>query len=105
MLFEPWQNRLRDMKAACDRIGIPSCSPNDLRRTFSNWMRAEGVPPHLIGMMMGHKDSRMVELVYGRQQAPQLAELLGRFVDGHANGTDSAARFRTRPNLARSTRD
>ena len=90
MLFEPWQNRLRDLKAACERIGIPCCSPNDLRRTFSNWLRAEGVPPHLIGMMMGHKDSRMVELVYGRLQGTQLAELLGRFVDCHANGTDSA---------------
>ncbi len=29
-------------------------------------MRADGVQPHLIGAMMGHSDSRMVERVYGR---------------------------------------
>jgi hypothetical protein len=46
--------------------GIERCSPNDLRRTFATWMRADGVPPNLIGSMMGHADSRMVERVYAR---------------------------------------
>lgn len=35
-------------------------------------MRADGVPPHLIGAMMGHADSRMVERVYGRLPLPDL---------------------------------
>lgn len=67
MLFKPWGNNVRrDLHAACERAGITHCSPNDLRRTFGTWMRADGVPPHLIGTMMGHADSRMVERVYGR---------------------------------------
>jgi hypothetical protein len=67
MLFTPWANNVsRDIHAACERTGIDHCSPNDLRRTFGTWMRADCVQPHLIGAMMGHTDSRMVERVYGR---------------------------------------
>ena len=107
-LFEPWQNVRRDLDAACLRIerrlnpgfdhgpdvgskklrSVPplpfkSVSPNDLRRTFATWLRALGAPPHLIALMMGHTDSRMVERVYGRipvdEQARLLASELGEF--------------------------
>ena len=65
-LFLYWQNVRRDLRAACVKLQIPRCSPNDLRRTCATWLRAAGTPPHLIAPLMGHADSRMVERVYGR---------------------------------------
>jgi hypothetical protein len=61
-----WQNVRRDLRAACKKLHIPRCSPNDLRRTCATWLRAAGTPPHLIAPLMGHADSRMVERAYGR---------------------------------------
>ncbi len=72
-LFGRWSNVRRDLIDACARAGIPSCSPNDLRRTFATWLRAAGVAPHLIAPMMGHADTRMVERVYGRLSTQELA--------------------------------
>ncbi|MBK7862479.1 MAG: tyrosine-type recombinase/integrase [Archangiaceae bacterium] len=67
MLFAPWSNVRRDIYAACKRANIEMCSPNDLRRTNASWLRAEGVPAEIIGQaVMGHREGRMVELVYGR---------------------------------------
>ncbi len=65
-LFTPWRNVRRDLHEACARAKIPPCSPNDLRRTCATWLRADGVPADLIGSVLGHADSRMVERVYGR---------------------------------------
>ena len=75
-LFTPWANVRRDLHQACERAGIPPCSPNDLRRTCATWLRAQGVQPHLIAPVMGHVDSRMVERVYGRLPIDQLAARL-----------------------------
>ena len=74
--FAKWSNVRRDLHEACDAAGIPHCSPNDLRRTAGSLLRAAGVEPHLIGTFMGHKDSKMVERVYGRLPAEQLGALL-----------------------------
>ena len=41
-LFLPWSNVRRDLIAACQRAGIEAVSPNDLRRTYSMWMKAAG---------------------------------------------------------------
>jgi integrase len=98
-MFNCWENVRRDLDAACLRIEtrlnpsfdhgpnrlskrlravpsnpFPSVSPNDLRRTCATWLRAQGVPPHLIAPVMGHKDSRMVERVYGRLPIDDLAK-------------------------------
>ncbi len=78
LLFRPWGNVRRDLAAACARAGIPSCTPNDLRRTFGTWWRQHGVEPHLIGSLLGHKDSRMVERVYGRMPVQSLGRALER---------------------------
>lgn len=75
-MFRPWGNVRRDLAAACARAGIEPVTPRDLRRTHSKWLRALGVDPHLIGAMLGHRDGRMVERVYGRLDAGMLAELL-----------------------------
>ena len=72
-LFLPWGNIRRDLIAACDRAKIPPCSPNDLRRTFSRWLRAEGVPLEVIAPLMGHATTKMVQLVYGVQTPDELA--------------------------------
>jgi hypothetical protein len=75
-IFPSWPNVRRDLHAACKRAGIPPCSPNDLRRTFSTWMQQAGAGNDLIAQAMGHVDSRMVERVYGRMQPDDLARLL-----------------------------
>jgi integrase len=66
LLFTPWLNVRRDLHSACRRVGIPPVSPNDLRRTTSQWLRSAGVEPHLIAAVLGHADARMVERVYGK---------------------------------------
>ena len=78
LLFRPWGNVRRDLAAACARAGIPSCTPNDLRRTFGTWWRQHEVEPHLIGSVRGHKDSRRVERVYERMPVQSLARALER---------------------------
>ena len=72
-LFRAWHNPVRDLGNACDRAEIPKCSPNDLRRTCASWLHARGAPPDLIAPVLGHKDSRMVERVYGRLTPSELA--------------------------------
>jgi integrase len=72
-LFAEWTNVRHDLRRACRRAGIAPCSPNDLRRTHSRWLRAAGAPPDLISPAMGHADTRMVERVYGRLEADELA--------------------------------
>ncbi len=98
MLFVPWPNVRRDLLAACERAKIAPCSPNDLRRTFATWMRQAGVPLELIPPMMGHRDGKMVERVYGRLRVEDLAsrirsaicppELSDRSVSNVSNGED-----------------
>ncbi len=77
--FAAWSlsNMNRDLKLACAKVGIPSCSSNDLRRTFGTWMRASGAPLELLSPAMGHVDGRMVERVYAKLNVQQLATLLG----------------------------
>jgi len=65
-LFTPWSRVRHEIAEACVRAGIGHCSPNDLRRTCATFLRAEGVPADLVGAVLGHADSRMVERVYGR---------------------------------------
>jgi hypothetical protein len=75
-LFRPWGNIRHDIAAACERLKIPHCSPNDLRRTCSTWLRQRGAPLELISLVMGHVDTRMFERVYGRLPTSDLAKRL-----------------------------
>ena len=61
---------------ACERAGIPNVTPNDLRRTYSTWMKACGVPNELSAPTMGHKDTRMLDRVYARLPPALLRERL-----------------------------
>lgn len=74
--FEPWGNAVRDLGVACQRLGLPRVTPRDLRRSHARILRAQGVEPHLIGKMLGHADSRMVEKVYGQLAPDALATLM-----------------------------
>lgn len=71
-LFRPWGNIVPDLADACRRAGIDRVTPNDLRRTTATWLRQGNVSPHLIAGVLRHKDSRMVERVYGRMPAESL---------------------------------
>lgn len=74
--FEPWGNVRRDLEVACRHAKVPRVTPRDLRRTHGSILRQMGVEPHLIGKMLGHADSRMVEKVYGQLPADALGKLL-----------------------------
>jgi integrase len=66
LLLTPWGSVRRDLAVACKRAGIAPVTPNDLRRTCASWLWQRDVEPHLIGRVLGHRDSRMVERVYGQ---------------------------------------
>jgi integrase len=76
--FAPWPNVRRDLEVASRRAGVPYATPRDLRRSHAKALRAAGVEPHLIGKMLGHRDSRMVERVYGQLAPEALARLMHR---------------------------
>jgi integrase len=91
-LFRPWCSYRRDLNAAMARAGIKrahedgsiramSISSNDLRRTTATWMRAEGVPTDLIAAVLGHRDTRMIDRVYGRLPKEILAARIKGAVD------------------------
>lgn len=80
-LFSAWPNVRNDLAKACEHLGIPRLSPNDLRRTYGKWLRIAGSAPDLIGAAMGHADSRMVERVYGKLPPDALRERLLREVN------------------------
>lgn len=73
-MFDPWTNVVRDLEIACEAAGVPKVTPNDLRRTFSNWLVNSDVPLNFVADAMGHVDSRMVEKVYGRLRPEQLRD-------------------------------
>lgn len=65
-MFRPVTTLRWALRHACTELGIPPCSPNDLRRTTATWLRADGAAPDLVAAVLGHADTRMVERVYGR---------------------------------------
>jgi integrase len=78
-MFQDWTKAMRwDLRRVCDKLGIPGVTSNDLRRTYGQWLRHAGVDPTLIGITMGHADSRMVERVYGRVPVDKLRGLIDR---------------------------
>jgi integrase len=77
-LFRPWTSMPSDLRRACVRLKLAPVSPNDLRRTTATWLRQAGAPPHLIALVLGHADSRMVERVYGRMPVDSLADAIRR---------------------------
>ena len=91
---EPWGNVGRDLPDACARAGVPRCTPNDLRRTFATWLVNEDVPLQQVAKLMGHKSTRMVDLVYGHLTNETLDRAIDRLPGGagdcNAGVTDKA---------------
>jgi integrase len=94
-LFLPRTKFGQTLERACARAGIPRCTPNDLRRTYSTWLRADGVPNELSAPTMGHKDTRMLDRVYARLPPELLRErllaALGRCSAGAVNPSGTSA--------------
>jgi len=65
-LFTDWANSTRDLELACLRAKVPIVSMHGLRHTFGRWMLDEGATESEVAMMLGHRDTRMVTLIYGR---------------------------------------
>jgi integrase len=82
LLFRTRPNFRRALAAACKRVGIGRLSPNDLRRAHAQWLRRGGVQPADLAPVMGHADSRMVERVYGKVTAVDLAPRLSASLAG-----------------------
>lgn len=74
--FRVWPNARRDLGTACEAMGLPRVTWNDLRRTFCSLLVQAGVAPHLAAKLMRHKTTAMVDRVYGRQTADSLAHLI-----------------------------
>jgi len=69
-------NLRRDLARACKRAGVENCTPNDLRRTHASMLLAGGASKENTRRMLGHKSSRMVELVYGQLDPKELEALI-----------------------------
>lgn len=87
-IVERWGNVRRDLPAACLRAGVPRCTPNDLRRTFASWLVQAGETLYVVSRLLGHKSTRMVEMVYGQLDDATLASAIQRMPGGsHAGVT------------------
>jgi integrase len=76
--FPVWENVRRDLEVACRRAKVTKVTPRDLRRSHGSILRQMGIEPHLIGKMLGHADSRMVERIYGQLPPEALAKLMAK---------------------------
>jgi len=70
------------LQQACEDLNIPHCTSNDLRRTFCHWMRMSRMPRDLVAAAMGHGSTAMVDKVYGKLDAGELAALMARETRG-----------------------
>jgi len=85
---DEWRGAIR---YAARRAGIDHCTPNDLRRTYSSWLRAAGASNQNIAPTMGHADTRMLDRTYAQLTTPILARLLAAEMGLDAGWTDGAA--------------
>lgn len=80
----PWNNRRRDLAAACKRAGIQKVTPNDMRRTFASWLVRSGTPLLVVKELMGHRSTRMLERHYARLDRATLRKAANKLPKGRA---------------------
>lgn len=77
-LLRPWGNVRRDLARACKDAGVARVTPNDLRRTFASWLVQAGESSYVVGQLLGHASSTMVERVYGRLSQKSMREAIAK---------------------------
>lgn len=77
-VLRPWANACTDLRAACKRAGIERVTPHTFRHTFGSWLVQAGVSTFVVGALMGHKDSKMVERYYGHLAPENKSEAMAR---------------------------
>jgi integrase len=78
-LLRSWGRAVKDLKAAAKRAGIvdwQSVNVHCLRHTFASWLVQRGVSTFVVGRLMGHRDSKMVEEHYGHLAPQQHADAM-----------------------------
>jgi integrase len=78
LLMRPWPNARRGLSHACERVGAPRVTWNDLRRTLSTWLVEGGVSDTVVAKVLGHADTKMLHKVYGKPREDAVGELLAR---------------------------
>jgi integrase len=87
-----WMNANRDLRRACERAGILKVSPNDLRRTYTSWLKQEGIDSAIVARLLGHGSTKMVDLVYGQLDDDTLQRAVRRLPGvWDTGGTDDCA--------------
>lgn len=103
-VVDPWANVGRDLPAAVKRAGIKKhVTPNDLRRTFASWLVQAGTSLYVVSRLLGHKSTRMVELVYGQLDEATLAAAIGKLPGGCDAGVSDAVPNRGTPGAGGTT--
>lgn len=92
----PWLKVSRDLPRISGRLGIPKVTPNDLRRTFASWLIQGGESAMVVSRLLGHKSTRMVDLVYGQLNEEALSAAVDKLPTwSHAGVTDTWANMAT----------
>ena len=78
LVLRPWANACTDLRAACKRAGIERVTPHSFRHSFGSWLVQAGVSTFVVGQLMGHKDSKMVERYYGHLAPKNRSEAMAR---------------------------
>ena len=74
---------------ATRRLKIAHVSPNDLRRSVAHWLLERGVPRDAAAAFMGHANTKMLDLVYGKLDTKELGATITRALgpDGDGGGS------------------
>lgn len=83
LLFAPWGNLSRDLNAACKRAGVPKFTPNDLRRSFASWHRAElartpgdKTAAELVSKLLRHTTDKLSQTTYANLPAAEIGQAI-----------------------------
>lgn len=84
-LFEYWRpnNADRELRGAAKRAGLGPISFNDLRRSFTTELALKDESSLKLARLLGHKTTRMVELVYARVNPGELHHVTAQ-LEGYA---------------------
>jgi integrase len=64
-VLRPNNFRRRHFDPAVVRAGLTPLTPHDLRHTAASFFIAEGANPWMLAEILGHRDTRMIDRVYG----------------------------------------